>query len=587
MASSGYFNVPITSHNYYQIVWTQTQYVDYSRVNYKLYLVSDEYGAIESYDVYYVYLQYPSGMFHQVQHLIGNSETKFIGEGQSGKLYHDSEGNYTYSFVVGTNLDGIYWSGEKVGRIRHTEYIQLDPIYKQVIISSAPSFNDEGNLTITYTNPAGTSAKTLQACISWESEVANIPYRNVPKDVNGTYTFELTDSERNIIRNASVNTKKLDLNVVMYVNYDNGTEFWSSYRTYCEIVNAEPELNPTVKDVMVASQEIVNNPAVMIVGYNVIEYATNATGKKGATIKSCLITNGTQSKIIDTGYINNAESPTFTFTVTDSRGYTATVTKTMPFISYLQLTCSVVSQTAEFVDETTSRIPFVISGQYFNGEFGNTPNGLSVTYKYKIGVGEYSQYQTATPTIDGNTYTATVYVEAGYEDSVTLEAGVGDVLNYITATATAKTTPVFDWGANDFNFNVPVSITGGLTVDGKTVPTIEKQGTYGQWTYRKWSDGTAECWAKLEIMVALQNGSSAGWYSSGELLATNLTYPFTFTERPVLVACLTPTANTWAFLCPSNTAASTSKTGSFQINSMNSFTQKTYHISYIVRGKWK
>lgn len=30
----------------------------------------------------------------------------------------------------------------------------------------------------------------------------------------------------------------------------------------------------------------------------------------------------------------------------------------------------------------------------------------------------------------------------------------------------------------------------------RNIPSIVEQGTSGIWTYRKWSDGTAECWGK-------------------------------------------------------------------------------------------
>lgn len=49
-------------------------------------------------------------------------------------------------------------------------------------------------------------------------------------------------------------------------------------------------------------------------------------------------------------------------------------------------------------------------------------------------------------------------------------------------------------------------------------PLVIEQGTSGNWTYRKWSDGTAECWADVNSGSAPSNTSVNGWY--GATMAT-------------------------------------------------------------------
>jgi hypothetical protein len=143
-------------------------------------------------------------------------------------------------------------------------------------------------------------------------------------------------------------------------------------------------------------------------------------------------------------------------------------------------------------------------------------------------------------------------------------------------------TPIFDWGRTDFNFNVPVTIQGG------SVPTLVAQSLSDSgWSYRKWSDGTAECWRTLSITATVGTATNANWYSSGELSATNLSFPFTFVSRPTTVVSVMPTGTTWAIVFPSNTNGSTTKTGSYQLNSMSSLASKTYLIAYDVKGRWK
>lgn len=51
---------------------------------------------------------------------------------------------------------------------------------------------------------------------------------------------------------------------------------------------------------------------------------------------------------------------------------------------------------------------------------------------------------------------------------------------------------------------------------------VVDEGTSGNWTYRKWSDGTAECWSKQTLSCGLKSGS------------VTVNFPFPFTEPPVV-----------------------------------------------------
>lgn len=43
-------------------------------------------------------------------------------------------------------------------------------------------------------------------------------------------------------------------------------------------------------------------------------------------------------------------------------------------------------------------------------------------------------------------------------------------------------------------------------------PIVTEQGTSGDWTYRKWSDGTAECWRKITSTAFAPSGAVGGFY---------------------------------------------------------------------------
>lgn len=61
-------------------------------------------------------------------------------------------------------------------------------------------------------------------------------------------------------------------------------------------------------------------------------------------------------------------------------------------------------------------------------------------------------------------------------------------------------------------------------------PCVTESGTSGAWTYRKWSDGTYECWRKDTITMDITTAWGTGLYTSGDWLAGN--FPVTFTDIP-------------------------------------------------------
>ena len=51
---------------------------------------------------------------------------------------------------------------------------------------------------------------------------------------------------------------------------------------------------------------------------------------------------------------------------------------------------------------------------------------------------------------------------------------------------------------------------------------VVESGTEGIWTYRKWSDGTAECWARTAITTYTHTATSGyGYYTSADFALPN------------------------------------------------------------------
>ena len=346
---------------------------------------------------------------------------------------------------------------------------ELNKIPRQATISAAPNFTDEDNPTITYSNLVGNDVSKLEACISLTGESPDIAYRDIPK-TGTTYTFNLTDSERAILRNSCVNAKSRD--VYFYIRTTIGsTVLQDSLKRTLTIVNAEPTVSATAVDQGTVSITLTGDTSKMIKGYNTINVSMTATAKKGATISSYKITNG--SNVINTasGLFNNAESGTFVFTATDSRGYSSSETVNLTVIPYVPLTCNVNAKIElNATDSTKADITFEISGNYYNGSFGAKNNTLTLAYELKAQSGGVStEVITTTPTFKDNTYKLTYTLSnLSYRDSYTVITKASDLV-YQNISSTSKKLsvfPVYDWSETDFRHHTDVILSNGKTIQG-------------------------------------------------------------------------------------------------------------------------
>lgn len=233
----------------------------------------------------------------------------------------------------------------------------------------------------------------------------------------------------------------------------------------------KPTLNPTIVDQGSVSKTLTGNTSKIIKGYNTVNITFNAVAQKSSTITSKRVTCGNKSRTSD-GILEYVDNKTFNFSVTDSRGHTVTKTVTIPdsnWVEYIPLTCGL-SANPTLSGDNTATISVNVYGNYFDGSFGAVDNSLGVEYRYKINDGEYPEEWTeltATPT--NGKYTATDTISGlSYKDTCTIQARAKDAIytGYINVNEQViKIDPVFDWGKNDFNFNVPVHGAGGFTYD--------------------------------------------------------------------------------------------------------------------------
>lgn len=269
-------------------------------------------------------------------------------------------------------------------------------------------------------------------------------------------------------------------------------------------------------------------------------YSVYATALKGATIKSIKIEQGDQvieglTKTGIVGGLDNAfanapqmsiSTGEFKITVTDSRGLTATKTVKLKILDYVAPTCTVTAvQPTEMFD---GKWYLKITGQYHSEALPGTTLHPRLSFGYKL-KGEdtftWEDVPTEEITFNGNNYSAlvavgdyidgtagtfvanmsaisyswnAVYIEAEeYPDGwaaayyfekqeepyqVITSDGINPLvdLGYVQSNEEKiSNLTVFDWSAEDFNFNVPVNVNGDMVVNGFN---ITEDIEYGEWT---------------------------------------------------------------------------------------------------------
>ncbi|MBO5843439.1 MAG: hypothetical protein J6Q96_01065 [Bacteroidales bacterium] len=345
----------------------------------------------------------------------------------------------------GTSLAGTTSSGSKS--------VTLDKIARQATLTGAPNFNDEENPVITYSNPAGTAVEALQACIADENGMAAyVPYRDISK-TGTSYTFNLTDAERETLRKATANSNTLTIKFYIKTTIA-GTDYYNSIAKTLTIKNPNPTLNPTAVDANATTKALTGDENKFIKYHSNASFSVGDAAVKNSTIKSRKVVCGAKSSTSASGTLNAVESGTFTFTATDSRGNTTTKTLTKTLINYVKLTCNLTAENPT----PDGKMYFKVNGNYFNNTFGAVANTLQVQFRYKENDGAYGSWTDATATKSGNTYSAEVNLTGlNYQSSYTFQARAIDKIStggVNSAEKRVKAIPVFDWGENDFKFNV-------------------------------------------------------------------------------------------------------------------------------------
>lgn len=519
--------------------------------------------------------------------------------------------NETGEARMAASIQAAIFDGSINSTYSGTEY--LDTIPRKAKVITAPNFNDEENPTITYSNPAGGNVTQLSACISLTGDTDDIPYREISK-TGSSYTFNLTNEERAMLRRNTVDETRT---VFFYIRTRIGDSwFYHSAARELSLVNYMPTLAASVYDVNETTKALTGNNNTFIKYFSNAGYTIAGIARKEATIIDYLATNGNQKATTASGTLYGVDSGTFTFSVTDSRMFSVSTTATKTLIPYTRLTCRMNPRIVLSTTNTTeAEITINVEGTCFNGSFGAANNNLTITAVITDDAGGRvtTSFSSSNITFNGNSFSGSKTVTGlNYRNTYVVTLNAADALTSITPLESTplRALPIYDWGANDFSINVPVSIEGDLTIKGDL--TIDEDlvadfpietgtaamGTNGTWYWTKWRSGKAECYGCRNYgNMGVNKPYDGGLYTSetysqefpaGLFINTPEVIDITFrnsgtayTEAMVVKGFpMLPISSVQEL--PSSTA-----TGSFFVARWYSQTIPQVYLSFNIIGRWK
>ena len=433
------------------------------------------------------YIYGASYTFGPGYHLLG---TKDITVG------HNNDGSYPGRYV-GISAQSWHMSGSTGGNI------YAGNITRQAYVTGATDFNDEGNPRRTFTNPAGFR-------INARLEFSGSTIRRDNISNTGSYTFDLTSAERDLLRSKCPNSNTLTVREVIATCLSGTTEsFWSWQDKTMSIVNANPTFsNFEFEDVNPTTLALTGNNQNIIQGYSSVKATIPvnyiATANKSATMSkysfTCSdvqrdITYSSDSSTNNT--IENVKSGVFNVYAIDSRNNSTLVTKnanqTISYNSLVKGNISIARQNG-VAEETT----LTINGTIDLKDFGQVVNSIQESkYRYKTtDSSTWSNYKNITVSVDndGNiSFNDLIQGDTadGFDigNSYNIEVLISDELSSVTFTANLGSgVPNIALHKQGVSIMSKYNTTegGALQIEGKN---IFKYSTSEVKTGYKWIDG--------------------------------------------------------------------------------------------------
>lgn len=587
MAKSGSFSAKVTDYDTLRFEWevtSQSKSTMSSSVKWRLWLVSSTYGQIISSGLKDCTVTVNGTKYtDKVDVSIGNNQSKVILNNTT-TVPHNADGTKTFSVSFGVNFN-IFFNNKHISTIIGAGSGTLDTIIREARILELTDLTDEGAPTVKYENKAGNSATTLQACISSIGATDDIAaYRDISK-TGSSYTFNLTTEEKQRIWARAGDSTIANVRFYIKTVLD-GKTYYHYQAAFITIEPAPPIVTIELDDGNTMARALTGGYR-FIKGYSEIEYKITATAQKGSAIHTVKAIYDGETQLALSGLFRHSNSAEFKVSVNDERFFSRQYNYQLNLIDYPKVSCEL----SDVRLETDNKLYFTISGSYYSDSFGAVNNFLALKYRYKEVGGSWNSYQTVTPTLDrdNNTYSIDVVIDdLHYLSSYVIEANAQDELTVATATQEINSIPIFDWGKNDFNFNVPVTVMGQPITppDDYIIESgSEEMGSNGTWYWHKWNSGRAECYGRRNFGNMAVSTAWGGLYRSSKF--TQMLPSGLFSDEPDVIDISLARGNYggWIAMYESDAPSSTS-TGSFIVVRPASATISQAYISFYVVGRW-
>ena len=444
--------------------------------------------------------------------------------------------------------------------------------------------------TITYSfgNLTGTIAtKTGDTSITWT--IPTTFYAKIPNSNSGTGT-------------------------ITCITYSGNTEIGRKTCNFTAYVtNSNPTFSDfTFEDINSTTLALTGDDQTIIKGYSkvsaTISTSNKAVAQNSATMSYYQLENikGTYSSDSDVVIeVSNFSNNKVNVSAVDSRGNATTVSKTIEsFINYT----SIIKDAITLSRSNNGIGKFVtlnFNGVFWNDDFGDVENSLSVEYYYKKTTA--TNYTTGTttiePTIENNTFSFSGLIagddtDNGFEiqDNYNVKVIVSDELSSVTFEGIIGAgVPAIAFYKNKVSLGDKYDVSlggtqlwGNLNANGINLDYVVESDVKNGWVYRKWKNGIAECWI-TKILTGGDSGTTWGSLYPFSAVTGEINYPITFAAIPAEIASISGSGTNACFLYKeSGTSNTTTHTANYRpAKAAGTFANQTITVSIQVVGKWK
>lgn len=359
-------------------------------------------------------------------------------------------------------------------------------------------------------------------------------------------TITLTSAERTTLLNAMASLKSFTATIEL-VTKSRNTQIGNASTCTCTISTTEANSGPTLSgftfaDSYSTTTAITGNDQVLIQSYSRLTVTPGtATAKNGASIVSysavCsgVTKSNTTGAALSLGTIGTSGTRDITLTVTDSRGYTASVTKSVTVVPYSKPKVNSVSLRRTNEIETEMQLVFNGSISAITVDGAQKNSLLYVRYRYKLtSASSYNAYTSilSSVTASGTSFSfsnlelCNLNAEASYD----FHLQIRDKLNSLTSLdlyfVVPQGTPLVALRKKMVGINTPnpaaaLHVVGDTRIEGTLIPDEI------DYPFDKPYFGTCSTAAATQIKVV----SCAGFeLKTGSRIAVQFTYSNTASQ---------------------------------------------------------